>query len=143
MSNASDVASLVNTNLQNALADMINKTVGGVERGVEFLSGQLPDVIHQLLVFKMCWAIVSTLLIVVCLVVIWKITGALFDKSEENKWRDFWPCFPCCVTSIIAIIATPVGLTVVCSKIKTILMIWLAPKLYLLEYAAELLKTQQ
>lgn len=43
----------MNDQLQEALASLLNTTLQGINAGQHFLSAQLPDVIHQLLVWKM------------------------------------------------------------------------------------------
>jgi hypothetical protein len=46
----------MNEQLQQALSAILNKTMSGVDAGISFLSSEIPDVIHQLLVWKMAQA---------------------------------------------------------------------------------------
>jgi hypothetical protein len=54
----------MNDQLQNALVAIINKAGQGVDAGVSFLQAQLPDVIQQLLL----WKLVASLLVFIALI---------------------------------------------------------------------------
>jgi hypothetical protein len=140
----SKAASVAQPVLTQALANLINKTVEAAQAGGQFLVDQVPDVIRQLLLYK---AIVSGLL---CLLgVILLVTGiglVLYIRKNVmaktkgwvsgyyNEWS-FWPC---------ALTVLSVGCLVAGSAFAAInwdwLEIWIAPKLYLIEYATDLIK---
>lgn len=123
--------------LDQALSEVLQKAVTGVEQGVDFLSAQLPDVVHQLLMWKMAESIVYNLLAVgVTLFTIWcwgKFNAAI---KEDGFNEDAGPPILICGGAITIITAVFVMLALNLDWLK----IWLAPKVYLIEYAASLVK---
>lgn len=117
--------------LQASLATIIQKATTGVEAGVNFLSEQMPDVIHQLLMWKLTeslFLVVSSIIVVV----LW-IYG-LKKAKEHNSW-DSWG-IPVVMIGGTASIGACIMFFIYSLKS---LQIWLAPKIYLIEYAANLL----
>jgi len=47
--------------LKQALAQILNKATSGIEKSVDFLNAQLPEVIEQLLLWKMWESLVHNL----------------------------------------------------------------------------------
>lgn len=144
----------MNEQLQEALVEVIEGATGGVQAGVSFLSAELPDVIHQLLLWKMVESLVMcTLGLIVLLVVIngaLKHTGAgvKIDKESDTRWGNYKPTLTHDKDGDLsepkAFGSTGLGLImlviVLCTINITWLKIWLAPKVYLIEYAASLVK---
>lgn len=151
----------MNEQLQQALTAILNKTMSGVDAGVNFLSAEIPDVIHQLLMWKMISSGVGFVLITACVVIftILAVRGIrvltqhsaasnLYIRNTgeiEKQARDTMDALshkiPVAVISLgisffawIAFLAggLPLGMQM--------LKIWIAPKLYLIEYAASLAK---
>jgi len=129
----------MNDQLQQALATILNNTINAVQAGVSFLSEQLPDVIRQLLlwhavrsgVFFTLYLVLS----IVCAVLGYKgIKKALSDDSSDGD-TDFI-IFLCGGISLVG------SVIFMCLVFHTIewLQIIVAPKLYLIEYAASLVK---
>lgn len=132
------VTTLVNNNLQDALATLINKTVAGVDAASGFLQEQIPDVIHQLLMWKMAEALFYVALLVVTLTVLITVFMKSLKKADWNK-GNFASCL--CVGSGISLLADGIiSLVVIPSNLITALQIWIAPKVWLIEYAASLVK---
>ncbi len=79
----------VQSPLEAALLSIINNTTQAVGKGIDFLSTQIPDVIHQLLMWKavesFIWFIIPVIFIVVVLVVCTKIDRQL-PKEHLNKY---------------------------------------------------------
>lgn len=79
------------TTLNDALVTIIQKTQGAVESGVSFLSEQIPDVIQQLLMWKfyeaVVWSIFGLLLFVVGTALVSK---GLYHNLQYNKWYEVW-----------------------------------------------------
>lgn len=140
----------MNEQLQQALAEILNKTMAGVEAGTAFLQAELPDVIQQLLMWKLASAGIGAILWVVLLVVSSRFLikhtgmGAAIDGSRprritltHDEYGDIAPW----VGVTWALYLVPVGLFFSAySDAHTALQIWLAPKVYLIEYAASLAK---
>lgn len=133
----------VSPELQQAVASIINKALSGVDEAVSLLSTELPDVVHQLLL----WKLVDSLLGVgVCLIVF--ILGVFFckrllqaHKNDEEWTTDYagWSV-PMVLSSIVTFSMLLVPFMVVWCPLTTALKIWIAPKIYLIEYAAQLVK---
>ena len=122
----------MNEQLQQALTAILNKTMSGVDASVNFLSAEIPDVIHQLLVFKLAQAS-ALLLMSVLYLIAWSV---LLYKSFKNDMDGGIQMALCFIGGSLAITSV-VGLFM-CGG--TALQIWLAPKIYLIEYAASLTK---
>lgn len=152
----------MNDQLQTALADILTKTTDVVSAGVGFLQAELPDVVRQLLVWKMAEGAMYLLFAVMGLTAIvfavrwaapiiigyskgsslyWRNTGNDVERQgkqlmEEYSGRYGYAVFASivsCIAAIFVVISLPVNAGVM-------LQIWLAPKLYLIEYAARLVK---
>lgn len=133
------------------LVELLQKAVGGIDAAVSFSQAQIPDIVHQLLV----WNFVSSALAMIVGLVIccgmpliarsilirygkakvkdetWVIDQS-FDYTKSMSFPAFMVLFFCAGAFIISVI-------VVINSMDW-LKIWLTPKLYLLEYAASLIK---
>jgi hypothetical protein len=122
----------MNEQLQQALATIIGKTMQGVDASISFLSAEIPDVIHQLLVFKLAQACVLLVMAIIYLIA-WSVFSY---KSFKHGWHE----------GIQMVTVFAGGAVAVTSAISLFinggvaLQIWLAPKIYLIEYAASLAK---
>lgn len=149
----------MNEQAQKILADLLQKASNGIDSAVSFSQAQIPDVVHQLLVWNFVHSMLATLFALCSIpLVIWFVktqarrvqVGVIGDegyswdrgkpryavtliwdaKGELNPTVIFlaamlaiWAC------TVIGVLANP-----------TWLKIWIAPKLYLIEYAASLMK---
>lgn len=130
----------MNDQLQQALAALLSTTVSGIEAGTAFLQAELPDVIQQLLMWKFA---VSALSMLGCL----GLAFAIFylNKKQINYWQKFfaehtyrdWHDQPELILNVFQIFwfFPLIGLWSL-----DWLQIWLAPKIYLIEYASTLIK---
>lgn len=130
----------MNDDLQKALAEILNKTTQGVEAGVGFLQRELPEVVQQILIWHgVKSAIFFSIGLGMLIGALWgakKFWRAGCAAHEENEYADqegYVVGFCACA------VASTVGATVLLANI-TWLQILLAPKLYLIEYAASLVK---
>lgn len=128
----------MNEQLQQALATIITKTMQGIDSGVSFLGSELPDVIQQLLIYKAAWAGVEAVLLTVFVgmyIAFWRF----YSKAENGFWKSFGdPEPPTIVIGVIGGFLSIVFVVGIIADIQTIVQIWLAPKIYLIEYAAKL-----
>ena len=132
----------MNESLQQALAGILNKTMAGVEAGVSFLSAELPDVIQQLLVWKLAQSPVLLALGVSFLVLsAYLLRKGLKNMKEEGvkTWTNRQE-HRYVAPYIISAFAVSIGFVMSMVNGATALQIWLAPKIYLIEYAASLAK---
>ncbi|WP_155271605.1 hypothetical protein [Bordetella hinzii] len=134
----------MNDQLQAALAEIIGKTGEAVSDGVGFLKAELPSVIQQLLYWKMASSfldMVITLAFTYAAFVFIRrgFRAASEFQAKKNSWDDdpkFWMRF--WLTLVSAVLGLVSFLCVLDSF--TWLKIWIAPKVYLIEYAASLAK---
>ena len=131
----------MNEQLQKVLADIITRVTSGADAAIQFGKEQIPEVLKQLLV----WNFTYSLLIWVLSLSI--IVGYLLWMSIKWKWwmhnkattsisTDNLYSIITFIWSILAFIS----LIMFFSNLDW-LKIWVAPKLYLLEYAASLIKS--
>lgn len=137
-----------NDALQQAVANIINKATAGVDTAVSFLSTQIPDVIHQLLLWKM---VVSSLefgfgilILLSMFVFIYRILKSKPNGPTESWCWDYYARADVHELSGIGLVlifcCLAIG-AVACFLINfTWLQILIAPKIYLLEYAASIVQ---
>ena len=127
--------------LQEALLNILNNVTQSVENGVSFLSEQLPDVIHQLLLWKAVESgIHFVILLALCIglgIAACKFLKAGREYKPKNGYDDgatgFFFLFG--VTFVLGVVSF-----VFASNQLEWLKILIAPKMYLIEYAAQLMK---
>lgn len=125
----------MNEQLQQALASIITKAVSSVENGVEFLSGQVPDVIEQLLTWKLTEAV---LLCIVFLLFSSIVTWKCYRKIKANG--DY--CFDDGLIALFlfTLLVDILSVAMVGIYLLEAIQILIAPKVYLIEYASQLVK---
>ncbi len=147
----------MNEQMQSAVATMIEKATSGVEAGIDFLSAEITDVIHQLLMWKMVESLTFFGIGVVILIAAFWSIGAnsrLINKAKADHANgELWTFFSdrkLNTSSAYDAIVSGVGywgsgfalaigfITVIVNR--DWLQIWIAPKVYLIEYAASLAK---
>ena len=136
--------------LQNALLELINRAVTGLDAGVAFLGAELPEVVRQLLLYNMAVDVFFILLAVSATIlsylsvkqfIKWEAQTTEKAYSHETK-RDKAGAMSgvflgtTIVSGCIALVLIIIAL-VVCADL---LKLWLAPKVWLVQYAADLIK---
>jgi hypothetical protein len=130
----------MNDELQKALAVMLQKTTQATEAGAAFLQAELPDVIRQLLLWHAVRSGVIFIALIIACVALSKWSIAMKNKyvasTEDSAYGG---------EEGYAIACGALGLCAAGSLICVFnnlawLQIWLAPKVYLIEYAARLAK---
>lgn len=137
---ANATANTINVATQS-LQTIISKAMSGVDSAVSFLSAELPDVIHQLLMWKMAESIAKCLWGISVFIAFLLIERYFIKKDNEQKaaksYNDAWEFLSILFGIIGGILSA--GNLVYC--LNTVwLQILIAPKIYLLEYAASLVK---
>lgn len=132
----------MNEQLQQSLAAILDKTVSGVEAGAAFLQAEIPDVVHQLLVWKMAQAGIEVIFLAFCIYSYIWFFGFYKRQEEGSIWKNGYngPDVPAMAVFTIGGFSSIFGATVIFYDISTMIQIWLAPKIYLIEYAASLAK---
>lgn len=132
--------------LQIALAEIISKTSKGVDASVSFLSDELPDVINQLLIWKATYsgaqfltsitlAIVTVMIYLMAFKTTRRVEKEWKDESNHRREGDAYLVF--------FTLGTGFALTLEMIALAIFDLDWLqiliAPKVYLIEYAAKLI----
>jgi len=144
----------MNEELQKALASLLGKANDGIDTASDFLVAELPDVIQQLLMWHgIKSAIICTVGLVLLLTIYKqvKFSFSFIKDIPQDKGNNNWCYKYCSIFSryectdsynfykffIIVIFSMELfgGLTMLN---LTWLQIWVAPKVWLIEYAAKL-----
>lgn len=118
------------------LNSFLEKTLSGMNTAVSFLEAEIPEVIKQLLIWNFAYNLIL-FLVASILIVIW-------IKSELYIWKKLYPLCKnsesFVFTNILPGGLVRFGLLIFIAYIVNLkwLMIWIAPKVWLLEYAATL-----
>lgn len=125
----------MNEQLNNALVDLINKVAAGADALVAFSAEQIPEVLHQLLVWHFTTSLIHFLTGLVLMLVV-PVGGGVLMHKKRNSW---WVVdgFPLLIVFLFT--SFSIGFLMTYSNL-TWIKVWLAPKLFLLEYGASLIK---
>ena len=138
--------------LKQALVDIITKATSGMEKGIAFLQDKIPEVIEQLLIWKATESFIAfiSMLILSCIcVVIAKKIYPFFvtDLEKYKKLKKKGVCdvyisewYISIMIAIVALYASSFIILICAANYLDWLQIWLAPKVYLIEYAAQFMK---
>lgn len=136
---------------QKVLVELLQKANAGIDSAVSFSQAQIPDVIHELLVWNSVSSIYMQTLGLLIFVAAFSIGKAILTRYAKAKVGDdnwvldhcyeYAKCisFPAFISIALCGAAVVVGILMVAANFDW-LKIWLAPKLYLIEYAAYLIK---
>ena len=129
----------MNDQLQQAVAALIDKSLKAFESGADFMAAQLPDVVQQLLMWHMALSAAKAVGAVVFAAVLIAADIYAFKKfhSYRKETHDTaaipigWGLAGC-------IVRVPAWVAAVSLWNLTWLQIWVAPKIFLIEYAAKM-----
>jgi hypothetical protein len=130
---------MMNEQLQQTINDILTQSMQALNDGAEWLAGEIPDVIRQLLMFNaveaLLVAVLCTLFIVTYIFALVKtITHENFD-FEDPAWGA-----PTLIGGLMGGGISTIFMFEIFDSLIELIKIWIAPKLYLLEYAASLVK---
>jgi hypothetical protein len=144
----------MNEQLQLAVSDILTKSMSALDQGAEFMAGEIPEVIEQLLM----WKAFESLSVTVMLISFSMLSIFICTKLRAKAFSDFdsgesWATnqygsekhissdadFVASLVWWVPAIAT-IPIFVNLFSAPSWLQIWIAPKLYLLEYAASIIK---
>lgn len=127
--------------LQKALAEIITKATTGLNKSVDFLGAQLPDVVRQALAWNfayyLMWFIVCA--IVIFLMTYYNIKQAKWVRAKLKEDSDWFDDEESMIMLLNLLQLIPIVFVICCMNVQW-LKIWLAPKIWLIEYAARLVK---
>ncbi|HID4155252.1 TPA: hypothetical protein ACXE9L_000790 [Citrobacter koseri] len=149
----------MNEQANKILIELLQKAANGIDAAVSFSQAQIPDVVNQLLVWNMVHSLIMTLIAISTIPLIFWFVKRQCQKVEIGKFGNegyswdrgnpkYSPTMVWDSKGELSFLIAPGaamlcfwGLWVIAVVTKmTWLKIWLAPKLYLLEYAASLIK---
>ena len=150
----------MNEHLQKALAELIGKASSGIDASVSLLSAEIPDVIHQLLLWYAARSAIEFFVGVIILAFGVKIfnmkigvskDSAKKDYEDGKGWTRYYSSAKITSTEYDAIMMMPdywkakvFGVFVAMIGMIWVnidwLQIWIAPKIWLIEYASQLAK---
>lgn len=149
MTTTNDVLVTGNEALQNALASILQRSITAVDAGVAFLSAEIPDVIQQLLM----WHAVSSFIVFFLSLLVWLISMRMFwpnitqgkeIKESGGKYIETWTHNKYGELENPLPYLFPAFASLTCGAVASSnvawLQIWIAPKIFLIEYAASLVK---
>ncbi|HGN1932012.1 hypothetical protein [Providencia rettgeri] len=139
----------MNEQVSKALTDLLEKASNGIDSTVAFSHANLPEVIHQLLAWKMTMGIILSVVGVVLIALailmpIWakraKSNGAIWTYYRGDTGFDISSVMYDFSRTIFPVLILFFGAVIAIGGFSMWLKILLAPKLYLIEYAASLIK---
>ncbi|HAG1922162.1 TPA: hypothetical protein G8Y28_002419 [Salmonella enterica] len=141
------------------LVELLQKASNGIDAAVSFSQAQIPDVVHQLLLWNMVDSLIKTLIAILTIPLVFWFMKKQCQRVEIGKigdegysWEHGNPKYrPTMVWdskgeinfSFLPLAGVLIlwGLFIINTVTNMVwLKIWLAPKLYLIEYAASLIK---
>lgn len=120
--------------LQSAFIEVIQQTQASVQAGVSFLKQEIPDVVRQLLLFNIVFkaaAVAGSILLAISIACYW-----WWVIRREDPMEGYYVPGGAIYTMVAGF--TSFGLFF--SNVEDLFKLWLAPKVWLIEYAASLVK---
>jgi len=127
----------MNEQLDNAAVDALVSIVTNAARAKEFVLSELPEVVEQLLAWKLVESIAVNLICLAAIIAIAVNIIKLVAFGSKDNWKG---------DAVMVWVFITIGITTVIIITSFFLMnlawiqIWIAPKVYLLEYASELVR---
>lgn len=139
----------MNEQLQGAVAQILERAISGIDSSVDFMQAELPDVIERLLLW---YAVKSVAISIFGLILLlaYVIAISLAYKSRpadggENLFWERWSHksnnefnFDWTLVFGVGCVFVLIPSIIMITSIMTAIQIWIAPKIWLMEYAAKL-----
>ncbi|MFL9278846.1 hypothetical protein [Escherichia coli] len=132
------------------LVELLQKASNGIDAAVSFSQAQIPDVVRQLLIWSFVHSALFQVAGLLLLIAAMKLPGfARTARNNGERWTSFdgrpndgyfISSFYYDICTVFApIFGSIIGVLIIAFNFEW-LKIWLAPKLFLIEYAASLVK---
>ncbi len=130
----------MNEELQKALSELVQKSINGIDTTTSFIEAELPDYIYQLLMWHSISQLIYfvfglSLLLSAAAVLRWLVPAQQRWIDSGREYGDRGLSY--ILTGVILIFLLALGS---CYLNIEWLKIWIAPKVWLIEYAAGLIK---
>lgn len=126
----------MNEQANKALSDLITNAASGLNGAIEFSKQQIPDVIHQLLLWNSVSSILSQISCLILIVLLSLRAARVLARALEGG--DYMR-FIAAAHLLVGAVLIPLAIIAFFDCFDW-LEILIAPKLYLLQYAAHLIK---
>lgn len=138
----------MNEQLQNTINVILQKAIDAATSGAEFIKGEIPDVVQQLLTWKLMEAILGACTTVVAITIFIFIMNKWWKSCNEIKQPTSYFSDDASAEQVAFVISSFFGLggSVIAffvgfiANIMEAVKIFVAPKVWLIEYAAALVK---
>ncbi|HDX9111809.1 TPA: hypothetical protein RQO74_000247 [Klebsiella michiganensis] len=125
----------MNEQANKILVDLLQKASSGIDAAVSFSQAQLPDIIRQLMVWKAAAYALNVIFALLLLI------GCIVAFRKGMKWFESYDKE---VLGLFALMFSSCGVAAACygimDNVTNGIQLWLAPKIWLVEYAASLVK---
>lgn len=146
----------MNEQAKDALTNLLNLAIDGIEGAKNFAEREIPDVIEQLLMWEMVQSLVffviGTVFLIMSSILVAKTPGTIKRAAEARDNKESWifvyknreittlsyDARASGAATLVPAVFFALGSTWLLNI--TWLKIWIAPKLFLLEYASDLIK---
>lgn len=125
----------MNEQTNKILIDLLQKAASGVDAAVSFSQAQVPDIIRQLMVWKAAAygmrIFFMSLFLLGCILLFQR--ALKWYESFDNEALGFFSLLSSALIGALLVVG-------ILANISNLVQLWLAPKIWLIEYTAELLK---
>lgn len=125
----------MNEQANKILIDLLQRAASGVDAAVSFSQAQVPDIIRQLMVWKAAdygmRILFMSLFLLGCILLFRR--ALKWHESYDNETLGFFSLLSSALTGSLLVVG-------ILANISNLVQLWLAPKIWLIEYTAELLK---
>lgn len=125
-------------------ADAIFASVGkSIETAVDFGKEQLPDIAYQYLAFSRAYiSLASIIEFIIMIIGLWLIINVGIRDTRKlgmDKWNADWVASRYSIV-IFGFFIALISMIMFFSNLKPLLLVWLAPKIFLIQGMVELVK---
>jgi hypothetical protein len=129
----------MNEELQSKLAEVLGGIADGVAQAKDFTVEQLPDVAHQYIMFGMMWETAALVASAIAFALsVWLTVWAV--KTMMDDETNYQQEYVASMGGVLGGVGVFVFGIILFAKLHKFLLVWFAPKLYLLQGIAGLLK---
>lgn len=117
--------------LADKVNDILQSSIQAAAHGAEFLKDQIPDVVKQLLLWNLCYCVLNVIFVLITV----PFLVYIIKWSVEMPLRN--------ITGVVLMISGTLALVVcpaIVGNLYNLVKIIVAPKVWLLEYAAKLIR---
>lgn len=122
----------MNDQLQNKLAEILGQIASGVKAAGDFTLAQLPDIAQQYVIYGRATGTLAVISFLVLTFFVRKGLRWAWNKSQDDDDR--------MVVIFLGLVVGAFSLGGLAISVGNALLVWLAPKVWLIKQLAELLK---